>query len=54
MGFKMICQNPQCKKKYGLMFKLKSGYYVCESCAYLSGMSKEEIEDIKQESEVNQ
>ena len=48
----MICNNPLCNKETDLLFKIKSGFYVCENCALISGMNKKEIEKIKKESEV--
>lgn len=44
----MKCENPTCKKEINLGFKIKSGVCVCENCAFISGMSKNEIEKIKE------
>lgn len=49
----MICENSICKKEINLTFKLKNGLFVCENCAYLSGMDKSEIEKIKEEARNN-
>lgn len=57
MGFlfsgKMKCENPICKKEINLAFKIKGGVCVCENCALLSGMDKNEIEKIKEEARNN-
>ena len=45
------CNNPYCKKEATLLFKVKNCLYLCENCAYLSGMTKEEIEEIKEEAD---
>lgn len=45
----MKCENPCCNKEVTLSYCLDNGVYVCENCAILSGMTEEEINNIKKE-----
>ena len=42
----MRCENPICKKEEILLFKIKTGFYVCENCALISGMNKKQTQEI--------